>query len=227
MSNVSEAHMLISGKPLTIYLSLLFSIVATAVSGAPLNDADDVGNYIFITRYDQTYGSGTLAKDWCLNIEHDSITKDWWYMEPPTGPIEPVAIYKAVRIPTYYVENNKLKIASILIGVGYDRLVTSQYSSGPGSATIAPPGATIGDCFDVGAFIESHFLPYTFGIDPTKPPIETAVNKLDRSVHYVYWRFRDVSHRVYGVTKIPFTLELSGTVVNTYLLVGYGGGAGP
>jgi hypothetical protein len=221
--------MLISGKPLTIYLSLLFSVVATLASGAPLNDAQDVGNYIFIDRYDQTYGSGTLAKDWCFNIEHDSITKDWWYMEtPPNGPLVPVAIYNAVRIPTYYVENNKVKIASILIGVGYDRLSTTQYSDGPGAATIGSPGATIGNCFDVGPFIKSHFLPYIFGIDPTMPPIETAVNKLDRSLHYVYWRFRNVSHRVYGVTKIPFTLEdPSGAVVNTYLLVGYGGGAGP
>src|SRR4029453_296831 len=101
--------MLISGNPLTIFLSLLFSVVATLASGAPLNDAQDVGNYIFIDRYDQTYGSGTLPKDWCFKMEHDSITKDWWYMEtPPNGPLVPV----------------------------YDRLSTTQYSDGPGAATI-------------------------------------------------------------------------------------------
>jgi hypothetical protein len=235
MHQLSEGNMITSGKPITIYLSLLFSVVATLASAASLNNAQDVADYVFITRYDQTYGSGTLGKDWCLNIEHDWIAKDWWYMELANGDMEAIAVYNTVRIPTYYVENGIVKVASILMGVGYDNpymVAPSQYSLGPPSPSIpsvtaVATGATVGDCFNIKQFIESRFLPLGFGINPSTVPTESLVDKNDRSIHYVYWRFQNVSHRVYGVTKIPLKLVRQSVLVDAFLLVGYGGGAGP
>lgn len=233
---------------------LLFAsvlLLAPASASAQLT-RDNLSTWVKL-QFDKVYSDGTLGRDWCYNVETER-DYTYWYAAFKTmagAELKGVQIRNPARIQALYKDTSDglTKYSSIFIGLENDQLPftpfdlnqpakppsAAQAAGGKAQATVEakanleePPNTT---CLSLADFLQAYVLPYRLKVTAAYAERQEDEQTFDLRYTYRYWIFNRRAHKIRGVTRFKIDLEdwnnaqpVSGT---TYLVVGFGGGAGP
>jgi len=214
---------------------LAFSNPCAADSADEINGVKELATFIFKERYQEAYNDPSgIGSNWCFNVEKDPVA-DWIYFQESTGDLTPVRVTNSSRIQSIYKSkdsdgNPVWKYSSIFLYFNVPDSYKSEYGepygtglnvfSDLGSKTPSMLTGIIG-CMEEEDFIKSYFVPYV-------PVVRHANVRKSPPKKYVYWRFGNRTHRVVAGAMIDIRLKKAdGTIHPAYMVVGYGGGAGP